>query len=134
MTKRKIEYWVIPPGQDAEFVACMEEVLETYAEAYDPQHPVLCMDEQPVQLLKETRVPIEATKKHGKRVDYEYERNGTASIAAQVRQRAGRDAAPKLEAIPLCQYQVPRPELSRFDQLLSHGDSDDGRQHPPAPA
>src|SRR5437879_9352559 len=80
MTKRKIEYWVIPPEQDAEFVACMEAVLETYAEAYDPKHPVLCMDEQPVQLLKETRVPIAATKQHGKRVDYEYERNGTASI------------------------------------------------------
>ena len=28
MTRRKIEYWVIPPEQDAEFVACMEEVLE----------------------------------------------------------------------------------------------------------
>src|SRR5258707_5359010 len=80
MTKRKIEYWVIPPEQDAEFVACMEEVLETYADAYDPKHPVLCMDEQPVQLLKETRVPISATTKHRKRVDYEYERNGTASI------------------------------------------------------
>ena len=80
MTKRKIEYWVIPPDQDAEFVADMENVLETYAEAYDPQQPVLCMDEQPVQLLKETKVPIAATKKHAKRVDYEYERNGTASI------------------------------------------------------
>jgi hypothetical protein len=80
MTKRKIEYWVIPPEQDAEFVACMEEVLETYAKSYDPKRPVLCMDEQPYQLLKETRVPIAATKKHGKRVDYEYERNGTASI------------------------------------------------------
>jgi hypothetical protein len=80
MTKRKIEYWVIPPEQDAEFVAGMEEVLETYAEAYDPKHPVLCMDEQPVQLLKETRVPMAATKEHGQRVDYEYERNGTASI------------------------------------------------------
>jgi hypothetical protein len=80
MTKRKIEYWVIPPEQDGEFLACIEEVLETYAQAYDPQQPVLCMDEQPVQLLKETRVPIPATKQHGKRVDYEYERNGTASI------------------------------------------------------
>lgn len=80
MTKRKIEYWVIPPEQDAEFVAGMEEVLETYARAYDPKRPVLCMDEQPVQLLKETRVPIAATKKRGRRVDYEYERNGTASI------------------------------------------------------
>jgi hypothetical protein len=80
MTKRKIEYWVIPPEQDAEFVAGMEEVLETYASVYDPKQPVLCMDEQPVQLLKETREPIAATKTHGERVDYEYERNGTASI------------------------------------------------------
>src|SRR5207249_3220005 len=37
MTKRKIAYWVIPPEQDAEFVAAREEVLETYAAAYDPQ-------------------------------------------------------------------------------------------------
>ena len=80
MTKRKIEYWVIPPEADAEFVAGMEEVLELYAKAYDPKYPVLCMDEQPIQLLKETRKPIAATKKHGQRVDYEYERNGTASI------------------------------------------------------
>ncbi len=80
MTKRKIEYWVIPPNQDAEFVACMEDVLEIYEKAYDPQQPVLCMDEQPVQLLKETQAPIAATKQHGERVDYEYERNGTASI------------------------------------------------------
>ena len=80
MTKRKIEYWVIPPKADGEFVAAMENVLETYAQPYDVRYPVLCMDEQPVQLLKETQVPIDATKKHGKRVDYEYERNGTASI------------------------------------------------------
>ena len=38
------------------------------------------MDEQPVQLLKETRTPIPATAKHGRRVDYEYERAGTANI------------------------------------------------------
>jgi len=58
----------------------MEEVLETYAKPYDPTRPVLCMDEQPVQLIKETRTPIEATAKHGRRVDYEYERAGTANI------------------------------------------------------
>lgn len=80
MTKRMIEYWVIPPETNAEFVAHMEEVLETYEKAYDSARPVLCMDEQPVQLLKETRVPIPATQSHGQRVDYEYERNGTASI------------------------------------------------------
>jgi hypothetical protein len=75
-----IDYWVIPPECDAEFVACMEEVLETYEKPYNPKHPVICMDEQPVQLLKETRQPIEATLQHPRRVDYEYERNGTASI------------------------------------------------------
>jgi hypothetical protein len=80
MTNRKIEYWVIPPEADAEFVAGMEEVLDVYARPYDPAYPVLCMDEQPVQLLKETRPPIAATKKHGRRVDYEYERAGTANI------------------------------------------------------
>ena len=80
MTKRKIEYWVIPPDADGEFVANMEEVLETYEKAYDPANPVVCMDEQPVQLIGETRVPIPATKEHPERVDYEYERKGTASI------------------------------------------------------
>ena len=80
MTKRKIAYWVMPPEQDAECVACMEEVLATYAAAYDPPHPVVCMDAQPIQLRKETRVPIAATKQHSQRVDDEYERNGTASI------------------------------------------------------
>jgi hypothetical protein len=80
MTNRKIEYWVIPPEADGEFVAHMEEVLETYATPYDPKRPVLCMDEQPVQLVKEARTPIEATAKHPRRVDYEYERAGTAEI------------------------------------------------------
>jgi hypothetical protein len=80
MTDRKLEYWVIPPQADAEFVAGMEEVLDTYAAPYDPRCPVLCMDEQPVQLLRETRTPIPATKEHPRRVDYEYERAGTASV------------------------------------------------------
>jgi DDE superfamily endonuclease len=80
MTNRKIDYWVIPPEADGEFAANMEEVLETYALPYDSEHPVVCMDEQPIQLLNETRVPIPATKDHPRRVDYEYERAGTASL------------------------------------------------------
>jgi hypothetical protein len=80
VTGRKLEYWVIPPKADAEFVAHMEVVLDTYATPYDPQFPVVCMDEQPVQLLKETRVPMPATKDHPRRVDYEYERAGVASL------------------------------------------------------
>jgi hypothetical protein len=80
MTNRKLQYWVIPPEADAEFVAAMEAVLDVYEKPYDPACPVLCMDEQPVQLIKETRRPIPATRRHAKRVDYEYERAGTASI------------------------------------------------------
>ena len=80
MTKRKIQYWVIPPDADAEFAACMEDVLEIYAQPYDAAFPVVCMDEQPVQLTRETRQPIAATKEHPQRVDYEYERAGTACI------------------------------------------------------
>lgn len=80
MTARKIQYWVIPPEADAEFVANMEEVLETYEQPYNPAFPVLCMDEQPVQLIQEARPPIAATIDHPKRIDYEYERAGTANI------------------------------------------------------
>ena len=80
MTKRKIQYWVIPPDADAEFVACMEDVLETYAQPYNAAFPKVCMDEQPVQLTKETRKPIAATAEHPRRIDYEYERAGTACI------------------------------------------------------
>lgn len=80
MTTRKIAYWVMPPDQDAACVACLEDGLETYEKADDPPQPVLGMDEQPVQLVQETHVPIAATKQHGTRVDDEYERHGTASI------------------------------------------------------
>ena len=80
MTKRKIQYWVIPPDADVEFVACMEEILETYEQPYNADYPVLCMDEQPVQLHKEVRKPISATRRRPRRVDYEYERCGTASL------------------------------------------------------
>ena len=71
---------MIPPEASAEFVAAMEEVLETYEQPYNPNVPVVCMDEQPVQLVNEVQAPIEATPDHPKRMDYEYERAGTASL------------------------------------------------------
>ena len=58
----------------------MEDVISIYAKPYNPLIPVICMDEQPIQLLGETRDPIPATQNHPVRVDYEYERAGTASI------------------------------------------------------
>ena len=58
----------------------MEDVLDIYAQPYTPSLPVICMDEQPIQLLDEIRPPIEATQNHCARIDYEYKRKGTASI------------------------------------------------------
>ncbi len=80
MTNRKIQYWVIPPEADSEFAAGMEEILDIYAQPYNADYPVVCLDEQPVQLTKETRTPIPATRQSPRRVDYEYERAGTACI------------------------------------------------------
>jgi len=72
--------WVIPPAQSGEFVAHMEDVLEVYHQPYDPQVPLVCMDEQPVQLIKEIRKPLPAKAGQPERFDYEYERHGTATI------------------------------------------------------
>ena len=58
----------------------MEVVLDVYAQPYDPTHPTLCMDEQPVQFQRESRPSRPATAHHGQRIDYKYERAGTASI------------------------------------------------------
>jgi DDE superfamily endonuclease len=72
--------WGIPPEHSGEFVAHMEDILEVYHTPYDPQVPMVCMDEQPVQLIKETRQPLPAEESKPARYDYEYERNGTANI------------------------------------------------------
>jgi len=72
--------WVIPPEQNAAFVAHMEEVLDLYQQPYDPNYPVVNMDEKPVQLIEETRTPIPASPGKPIRDDDEYERKGTASI------------------------------------------------------
>ena len=61
-------------------MANMEDVLEVYQRPYDPTIPQICMDEQPVQLIKETRGPLPRAPGKPERYDYEYERNGTANI------------------------------------------------------
>lgn len=58
----------------------MEDVLDVYHMPYDPEIPLVCMDEKPVQLIKETRTSIPARRGEPIREDYEYERNGTANI------------------------------------------------------
>ena len=64
----------------AEFVAHMEEVLDLYAEPYDPQRPVVCFDETSTQLLADTRPPLLAQPERPARQDYEYRREGTRNL------------------------------------------------------
>lgn len=70
---------MIPPDANGEFVAAMEDILEVYKRPYDAKRPVVCMDEQPTQLVKETRIPLPAKPGSPEKYDYEYERNGTAN-------------------------------------------------------
>jgi len=59
----------------------MEDVLAVYARAYDPEYPVVCMDEKPFQLLDERLTPIPmSTSNHKEKYDCEYERKGSCSI------------------------------------------------------
>jgi len=63
-----------------EFVAAMEDVLELYAEPYDPKRPVVCFDETSTQLLAEARPPLPARPGQARRHDYEYRREGTRNL------------------------------------------------------
>src|ERR1700737_4446541 len=73
------DMWCIPKV-DGEYVARMEDVLDLYAEAPDPQRPVVCFDESPTQLIGEVRQPIPAAPGQFERYDCEYKRNGTANL------------------------------------------------------
>jgi hypothetical protein len=58
----------------------MEQVLDVYKRQYNKDFPVICMDESPKQLIKETRVPIPMKPRREARQDFEYERCGVANI------------------------------------------------------
>ena len=72
--------WLIPPKANAEFVWRMEDVLAVYTRPYDPERPQVCMDEISKQLLADTREPLATAPGRSARVDYEYERWGTANL------------------------------------------------------
>lgn len=58
----------------------MEEVLDIYKKPYDPQYPVLCMDEKSTQLVGELRDPLPTAPGKPAKYDTEYTRNGTVNI------------------------------------------------------
>ena len=61
-------------------MAAMEDVLDLYAEPYDPDRPVVCFDETSTQLLADTKPPIPVQPGQPRRQDYEYRRAGTRNI------------------------------------------------------
>jgi len=123
--------WCIPKV-DAEYVAHMEDVLDLYAEAADPQRPVVCFDESPVQLIGEVRQPIPAKPGRIERYDYEYRRNGTANLFVLIdvnrpwrkvkvtEQRTAKDFAECMRELVDVHY--PKADLIRvvLDNLSTH--------------
>jgi hypothetical protein len=82
------EQWCLPEV-NAEFVAAMEDVLELYAEPYDPTRPKVNFDEASKQLIAETRQPLPPGPGQPQRYDYEYQRNGTRNLFIFTEPQAG---------------------------------------------
>lgn len=141
----KEQRWVIPPEHNGEFVAQMERVLDVYKRPYDPQRPVVCMDESPRQLIRETRVPVPASRRNAARHDYEYERCGVANVFMAVEPLAGQrmvritehktkpDWAAFLEEIA-GRYREAQKITLVMDNLNTHGPGSLYETFPPAMA
>ena len=85
-----------------DYIAKMEDVLETYEQRYDPNEPVVCLDEKPVTLHADVRPVSPAAPGREARRDNEYERCGTANVFCAVEPKAGRH------------FTFPTPDRSAF--------------------
>ena len=94
--------WVVA-DLDEEYIAKMEDVLETYEKPYDPAEPVVCLDEKPVTLHADVRPPVAVQPGREARRDNEYERRGTANVFCAVEPKAGRH------------FTFPTPDRSGFE-------------------
>lgn len=110
----------------------MEAVLDLYEAPHDPRRPRVCFDELPYQLLAETRAPLPARPGHPTRVDYEYQREGTANLflcfdphagwrqVTVTARRTKRDFARQMQALVDVHY--PQADCIRvvLDNLNTH--------------
>ncbi len=94
--------WCVPE-LDEDYIAKMEDVLETYERPYNEQEPVLCLDEKPVTLHADIRPTVPAQPGREARRDSEYERRGTANVFCAVEPKAGRH------------FTFPTPDRSGFE-------------------
>jgi len=89
----------------------MEDVLDVYHRPYDPQRPVVCMDECSKQLIGEVREPLPPKPGQVAKYDSEYERKGTANVFMAVEPLAGRRTTQVTE-------RRTRVDWARFMQML----------------
>ena len=80
----------------------MEDVLDLYAEPYDPKRPVVCFDETSTQLLAETRAPMPPRPGRPQRQDYEYRREGTRNLFLACEPLAGWRHVKGVEKVSHC--------------------------------
>ena len=90
----------------------MEHVLDVHKRPYNPAFPVVCMDETPKQLIRETRTPIPGAPGQTARHDYEYERRGVCNIFMANEPLAGRRLRASTRA-------TPEPAASTVDAKAS---------------
>jgi transposase len=95
--------WCVPKV-DSEYVARMEDVLDLYAQPYDPKYPVVCFDESPAQLIGHARPPQLASPGQPARLDYEYVRNGTVNLFVLYDLHAGWRDVEVTEQRTACQF------------------------------
>jgi len=72
--------WKIPPKANASFVAQMEDVLDVYARAFDPKHPLVCFDETNKEQHSEVETPLPLIAGQPQRYESTYERNGVSNL------------------------------------------------------
>ena len=110
----------------------MEDVLEVYSRPYDKDYLVICMDEKPVQFFADFRKGFRSKKDGVQYEDYQYIRNGTASIflfteplagwryADAQERRTAQDWAKQIEWLLTKQYPMAKKIVLVMDNLNTH--------------
>ena len=99
---------------DEDYIAKMEDVLETYERSYDPEQPVICLDEKSVTLHADVRSSSPAAPGREARQDSEYKRCGTANVFCAVEPKTGQQRRQpnhthsQAPGLPRCSYRLPQ--------------------------
>jgi hypothetical protein len=110
----------------------MEDVLSVYERPYDPLRPQVCFDETSKELRETPRGSLPMEPGQSERIDYEYQRNGTANVFLWVEPLAGRrtvritkqrtsvDFAEQLRLLVDCDYPDAERIVLVLDNLNTH--------------